>query len=167
MFILEDNRSKLISRSKTAEREKDGKTRYQKRVRSRVESSNRQYNEIDMNKLFRQDILDLNIHIIGETDKYVVKIKFGGILDALHSLLQAGNSFDLRIMTKAIVQAFNRNDVYISCDCPDFFYRFGYYATVNNINSGEPQLIPSKETNPDDVLGPGCKHVMLVLANTI
>lgn len=45
-------------------------------------------------------------------------------------------------------------------------YRFGYYATVNKFNEGEPQLIPSKQTNPDDELGSACKHVLLVLSNT-
>ena len=166
MNILEDNRNKLISRSKSAEREKDGKTRYQKRLKSKVVNSNKQYNQLDMNKLFKQGILDVTIHIIGETDNYDVKIKFGGILDSIHSLLRNNEIIDLRIITRAIIIAFNKEDVYISCSCPDFFYRFGYYATVNKINSGEPQLIPSKETNPNDNLGPGCKHSLIVLANT-
>ena len=36
MFITEDKRTQLISKSKSAEKEKDGKTRYQKRVKSKV-----------------------------------------------------------------------------------------------------------------------------------
>ena len=80
--------------------------------------------------------------------------------------LKNNEELDLRLIIKALTMTFNQDDVYVSCNCPDFFYRFGYYATLNKINSGEPQLIPSKETNPDDDLGPACKHTLLVLANT-
>ena len=45
-------------------------------------------------------------------------------------------------------------------------YRYGYYATKNNISSLAPQNIPSDITNPDDSLGSGCKHILLVLSNT-
>lgn len=51
-------------------------------------------------------------------------------------------------------------------NCEDYFYRFGYWNTVTKINTGEPQLIPSDTTNPKNTLGPGCKHLMLVLSNT-
>ena len=41
-----------------------------------------------------------------------------------------------------------------------------YFATKKDINSGTPELRPSKITNPDDDLGDGCKHSLLVLSNT-
>ena len=44
--------------------------------------------------------------------------------------------------------------------------RFNFYATVNNINSGEAENRKSEITNPDDSLGIGCKHILLVLTNT-
>ena len=61
---------------------------------------------------------------------------------------------------------FNKADVFISCTCSDFKYRFQYYATVNDLNSGTPETRPSDITNPDDSLGSGCKHILLVLNNT-
>lgn len=61
---------------------------------------------------------------------------------------------------------FNRGDVYINCSCPDFSYRYAYYASRNDINSGAPENRPSDETNPDDKLGSGCKHALCVLSNT-
>lgn len=70
------------------------------------------------------------------------------------------------MITKALIMGFNRNDVYIHCDCPDFKYRYGFYATRNKINSGEVENRPSNQTNPDDKLGSGCKHILLVLTNT-
>lgn len=64
----------------------------------------------------------------------------------------------------AIKQCLNREDVYIHCSCPDFKYRFAYWSTVNNYNSGEPQPSNGKKIrNPNDSLGSGCKHCLLVL----
>ena len=52
--LLEKSRNELISQSKQGKRENgDGKTRYEKRVKSRVSSSNKSYNKIDMNQLFK------------------------------------------------------------------------------------------------------------------
>lgn len=119
-----------------------------------------------MNKLFKEDILTVNISVKGETDDYTVKISFGGFLDILKGLVN-GNKEDLNLrnITRALVTGFNQDDVYIFCSCPDFHYRFGYWATRNKLTSGEPEDRPSDITNPDDKLGSGCKHILLVLSN--
>ena len=169
MFIHlnEDSRAQLVARSKTGKREKDGKTRYEKRLKSKVATSTKQYNKINMNELFKNGIVTIGIEVKGETDDYIVTMSYGGVLDELRNLLKRNNDLlDLKSVIKALVIAFNKNDVYIRCTCPDFFYRFGYWATKNNIISGDVQLIPSDETNPKDDLGPACKHVLLVLSNT-
>lgn len=169
MLILnEASRNELVSQAKRGEREKgDGKTRFEKRLKSRLSSSVREYNELDMNSLFKDNIININIPVKGETDNYIVKISYGGFLDILREQLEKNNDvLDLRIVIRSLIIGFNKGDVYISCSCPDFFFRFGYWATINKINSGEAQLIPSDETNPNDKLGPGCKHILLALANT-
>lgn len=163
MIINEDSRQELVAKSKRSQK---GLQRYKKRLKSRILSSVKEFNQIDMNQLFKDNIITIKIKIHGETDDYLVKISYGGVLDEIKRLLQPDQNIDLSILIRALINAFNRNDVYISCNCPDFYYRYGFYATVNKINSGEPQLIPSKETNPDDTLGSGCKHILLVLANT-
>ena len=119
-----------------------------------------------MNKLFKEDILTVNISVKGETDDYTVKISFGGFLDILKDLVK-GNQEDLNLrnITRALVTGFNKDDVYIFCSCPDFHYRFGYWATKNKLTSGEPEDRPSNITNPKDSLGSGCKHILLVLSN--
>lgn len=165
--LVEDSRTELVSRSKRAEREKDGKTRFQKRLKSHIASSTRQYNKIDMNQLFKEDIINIGIEIKGETNNYIVGISFGGFLEELQRELKKNNDIlDLRIIIRALITCFNRNDVYIRCSCEDFFYRFGYWATKNKIITGEKQDIPSDKTNPNDKLGAGCKHTLLVLNNT-
>lgn len=119
-----------------------------------------------MNKLFKENILDVNIPVQGETDKYTVKISFGGVLDQLHKQLKTADELNLKIIIRALLSCFNDKDVRISCSCPDWYYRFSYVATLNNTNSGEPQTIPAPITNPNDDKGSGCKHTCLALSNT-
>ncbi|MGM9544320.1 MAG: hypothetical protein ACI3T9_04990 [Romboutsia timonensis] len=166
--LLEDSRSQLISKGRSAEREKgDGKTRYEKRVKSRVAPSTRQYNQINMNQLFKDNILTVNIEVKGETNDYIVTISFGGFLDEVKSQLKKLKleEINLRLITRALVNSFNSENVYLRCSCPDFHYRAGYWTTKDNIIYGEPENRPSSITNPSNKLGPGCKHVMLVLSN--
>lgn len=119
-----------------------------------------------MNKLFKEDILTVNISVKGETDDYTVKISFGGFLDILKGFVDNNrDDLNLRNITRALITGFNQDDVYIFCSCPDFHYRFGYWATKNNLTSGEPETRPSDITNPTDSLGSGCKHILLVLSN--
>lgn len=168
MFINEDTRNQLVAKSRQGKRERDGKTRYQKRLKSRVASSNKQYNRINMNQLFKNNILTISIEVRGETDNYLVTISYGGFLDELRSELKRYNTeqIELRHIVRALVISFNKDNVYIRCTCPDFRYRFGFWATKNDVIVGEPELRLSDETNPNDDLGSGCKHIMLVLSNT-
>lgn len=167
MAILnEDKRSELISRGRRGEKEKgDGKNRYEKRINSRVASTVKEFNQIDMESLFKYSILTVNIPVQGETDNYLVRIKFGGFLDELHKILKQTNKFDLKSTTRALINCFDRDDVYIHCTCPDWQYRMSFWASMSKITSGAPENRPSKITNPRNSLGPGCKHVMLVLSN--
>lgn len=169
-LLLEDKRSQLLSRSKTGEpyvpwNQFKGKNRYQRRLYSRLASSVKNFNSIDMNKLFKDDILDVDIDVKGETNVYVVRISFGGFLDELHNFLKT-QELDRKIIAKALARAFNADQVYINCTCPDFRYRGKYWATKNNILIGAPETRPSDITNPNDTKGPGCKHITLALSDS-
>lgn len=309
-FLFEDSRNQLISRGKSGQNYKDqskGKNRFQRRTKSRISASVREYNSIDMNKFFKDNILDVNIVVQGETNKYEVKISFGNILDTLSREIERANTINPRIVIRALTSCFNNGNVYIHCsclhpdtkiklldgtspavselknrfdsgetlyaysvdkkgdfkpgkiekvwitkttsefikvtldnnkeiittpdhlymlrdgsyrmasdltigqslmpmcfvtsiehvtvldtpvydikvkdypnflvdagvilhNCPDWRYRFDYYANINQLTSetktDDPLNRPSKITNPNDKLGPGCKHVLLVLSNT-
>lgn len=163
-ILTEVSRNQLISKSKASR--DGGKKRFARRVKSKVANSVREYNALDMNKLFKENVLTVNIKVHGETDEYVVRMSFGGFLDILRDQLERNNNqLDLRTISRALVIGFNKDDVYINCSCPDFRYRFGYWATRNDINSGAPENRPSNITNPSDKLGSACKHVLLVLSN--
>ena len=163
--IDEASRNQLLSKSRSSIK---GKQRYNKRNKSHIANTVREYNNIDMDKLFKKNILSVNISVHGETDDYVVRISFGGFLDILRKELKAnGEKLDLRVIIRALITGFNQDDVYIHCSCPDHKYRFAYWSTKNDYNSGEPQYSNGKWIrNPDDSLGSACKHVLLVLGNT-
>lgn len=163
--LTEDSRSKLLSKSKQSDK---GFQRFKNRVKSRVANSVKQYNSIDMNKLFKDDILTVDVNVKGETDSYIVKISFGGFCELLKDQIEKQNGrLDFKAVTRALILGFNKDDVYIKCSCPDAQYRFAYWQSKNNIISGEEkETRPSNITNPDDNLGSACKHVLLVLSNT-
>lgn len=171
--LNEDKRQELINKSKHADNyvtdQSKGKNRYQRRVHSKVLNSVQEFNSIDMNSLFKDNILTVNVNVQGETDNYVVQIKFGGILDEIHDQLQRNNQkFDLKVVMRALIAAFNSDNVYIHCSCPDWNYRFSYWSRVNDISS-DPSIEQTNNgmeiVNPNDTKGRGCKHSLLVLSN--
>lgn len=170
-ILLEDRRSQLLSKSKSGRNyspmnQHKGKNRYQRRLKSRIGSSRKNFNAIDMDKIFKDDILDVTLDVIGETDTYKVRVSFYGLLDELHKFIKPKGSdyiLDRRDIARSLTRAFNTNDVYSRCSCADFKYRFSYWCTRNNTIIGDPETRPSDETNPNDDLGSGCKHINLVL----
>ena len=169
--LYEDSRSQLLSKSKKGDNyvpsnQSKGKNRYERRLHSKVFHSVKDYNNINMNRLFKDNILDVNVSVHGETNDYSVKMSFGGFLDSLHRELKKNNdTLNLRVVSRALTSAFNSDNVYVHCSCPDWQYRFSYWATKNSITSGQAELRPANITNPGDTKGSGCKHVMLVLSN--
>jgi len=168
--LNEDSRSSLLSKSKSSgiynpNNQNLGKNRYNRRTHSRMAPSVQEYNQINMNKLFKDNILDVNIKVNGETDNYTVRISFGGFLDHLKRQLISDETIDSRKVTRALIATFNGDDVYVRCDCPDFKYRQAYWLSKANAIAGDPETRPSDETNPNDTAGRGCKHILLCLAN--
>ena len=172
--LNEDKRQELINKSKHADNyvtdQSKGKNRYQRRLHSKILSSVKEFNSIDMNKFFKDNILVVNVNVQGETDNYLVQIKFGGILDEINDQLErvSSDKIDLRVITRALVSAFNSDNVYIHCSCPDWTYRFSYWSRVNDISS-DPSIEQTNNgmeiVNPNDTKGRGCKHVLLVISN--
>ena len=115
--ILEASRNDLLTKSKASNK---GRQRFKRRVKSKVANQVKQFNSIDMNKLFKDGILTVNVAVKGETDDYVVKMSFGGFLDLLRKEIRKDEEVDLRAITRALINGFNKDDVYIHCSCPDF-----------------------------------------------
>ena len=81
-----------------------------------------------MDQFFKQDILTIGIQVKGETDNYIVSLSYGGVLEALRQEIKRNidNKLELRNIVRALIIAFNREEVFIKCTCPDWQYRFGY-----------------------------------------
>ena len=161
--LVEDTKSQLINKQKSTPK---GLWRFNRRNKSSVKNYVKEMNNIDMNNLFKNGIFSINIPVKGETNDYYVRISFGGFLEVIHDQLKIFNDkFDLRVIIKTLQICYNRDDVFIHCSCPDWKYRYAYWATKGRLNSGNPEIRPSNITNPDNSIGVGCKHVMLVLNN--
>lgn len=171
IHINEVHKASLVAKSASNQRLRN-------RTKVSVIKSAHSMDRIDMNKLFKKDIFECIIPIRGETDNYDVTISFGGVVKRVRELLKTqlahttrrGNydpvaSLTFNIWVQALKKAFDREDVYMACTCPDFKYRFRYWATRNKYNSTYSELRPANITNPNDSLGSGCKHTLNVLKN--
>lgn len=173
-LLLEKTRQDLISKSKkgrdySPKNQARGKNRWERRRYSQIANSVRDYNNIDMDSFWKGDILDFKIKVHGETDDYVVSITFEKILDELQREVKANNNkLEFKCVLRALLNAFNGEDVYLSCTCKDWIYRFSHYATIDRYNAGIPEMRPNRFTwtNSQDDMGSACKHVNLVLSNT-
>ena len=172
MLLLEANRTSLISQSRNAGEYKNkerGKNRFERKKYSKIANAVRAYNEIDMNSLFKQDILLVNIPVIGENDEYTVTIKLEGVIGEIHkNIKNNGNKLEYRTIIQALTKVFNTSDVYIKCTCPDATYRFAHWNILKNISVDDSSKDPGPGrgiVNPNDDKGRGCKHMLLVLAN--
>jgi len=172
-LLLEVSRRDLINKSKkgasySPKNQALGRNRWERKKWSRVANTTREFNSIDMNTFFKKDILIVNVPVKGETNDYIVKIKFEGVVNEIQKNVQANNNkLDYRIISQALSRVFNSGDVYINCNCPDFKFRFNHWSTVQGYSSGKPENRPNRFTwtNSQDNMGSACKHGNLVLSN--
>jgi hypothetical protein len=168
----EATRNQLIAQSRNVGRYKDtsrGMTRMERKKYSKVANAVKNYNAIDMNQLFKQDILQVNIPVVGETDEYTVTIKLEGVVAELQKNIKNNqNKFEFRTIIQALTKVFNTSDVWVKCSCPDFKYRFAHWNIIKNVSVDDSSKDPGPGkgiVNPNDDKGRGCKHVLLVLSN--
>ena len=170
--LHEDTRTMLVSKSRNAGSYIDqsrGKNRFERKKLSKIAKTVKQYNQIDMNKFFKDDILEVKIPVQGETDQYTVSIRLAGIVNEIAKNIKNNqNKFEYRTVIQAITKVFNTGNVYVKCNCDDYKYRFAHWNIVNNVSFDDSASDPGPGKgirNPNDDKGRGCKHVLLVLAN--
>lgn len=170
--LTEANRTSLIAQSRNAgsyKNQERGKNRFERKKYSKIANAVKSYNQIDMNKLFKQDILQVNIPVVGENDEYIVTVKIEGVVAEMQkNIKNNGNKMEFRTIIQALTKVFNTTDVYIKCTCADFKYRFAHWNIVKNVSVDDSSQDPGPGkgiTNPNDDKGRGCKHILLVLAN--
>lgn len=170
--LTEDTRVVLVNKSKTTGPYKNqmrGKNRFERKKHSQIAKTVKQYNKIDMNKLFKEDILEVSIPVIGETDNYTVNIRLEGIVKELAKNIKSNkNQLEFKTVVQSITKIFNSGNVWVKCSCPDYKYRFAHWNIVNRVSVDDTSKDPGPGKgirNPKDQLGRGCKHVLLCLAN--
>jgi hypothetical protein len=168
----EATRTQLVAQSRNVGQYKDtsrGRNRLERKKYSKVVNSVKAFNSIDMNKLFKQDILQVNIPIVGETDEYTVTIKIEGVVAEMQkNIKNSGNKMEFRTIIQSLTKVFNTTDVYVKCSCPDFKYRFAHWNIVKNVSVDDSSNDPGPGrgiVNPNDDKGRGCKHILLILSN--
>ena len=171
-ILLEDSRATLVNKSRNAGQYKNqtqGKNRFERKRLSKIANAVKAYNKIDMNKLFKEDTLIVNIPVIGETDQYTVTIKMEGVISEIaKNIKNNNNKLEYKTILQALTKVFNTANVYVKCTCDDYKYRFAHWNIINNVSVDDTAQDPGPGKgirNPKDDMGRGCKHILLVLAN--
>ena len=168
----EATRTQLVAQSRNVGQYKDtsrGRTRFERKKYSKVVNSVKAFNSINMNSVFKQDILQVDIPIVGETDEYTVTIKLDGVIAEIQkNIKNNGNKFEYRTIIQALTKVFNTTDVYVKCTCPDYKYRFAHWNIIKNVSADGSSQDPGPGkgiVNPNDDKGRGCKHILVCLSN--
>ena len=170
--LHEDSRTLLVSKSRSVGPYKNqlrGKNRFERKKHSQIAKTVKQYNKIDMNKLFKEDILEVAIPVVGETDSYTVNFRLEGVVAEIARNIKTNkNKLEFKTVVQSLTKIFNSANVFVKCSCPDYKYRFAHWNIVNRVSVDDTSKDPGPGKgirNPDDKLGRGCKHVLLCLAN--
>lgn len=102
---------------------------------------------------------------IGEGEhQYVVTCHISGIMKLIRQELDKFDAVlpDRPLVYRALRKAVDTSNIYIDCTCPDFRYRFAYWATRQDYKYGKAESRPSNITNPNNT-GSVCKHVTAAL----
>lgn len=168
--LKEDTRNILISKSRNADPYKynvRGKNRFERKKYSKVAKTVKQFNDINMNELFKQDILTITIPVTGETANYNVNIRMEGVVAEIHKNIKSNNNkLEFRTVIQALTKVFNTANIKVKCQCPDFKYRYQHALIINNNNIDGTDKDPGPgHTGMANTKGQGCKHILLCLNN--
>lgn len=159
--ILEVDRQNLVGKTKA-----QSPARYNKRKNYGTGTKM----VVDFNRLLSDDILVAEVpihHKTADGHDYFCVISYAGVLYYLLDIAwsQPKPNVTLQTVTRAITKAIDNSDIQVYCSCPDFKYRYAYWATEHGYMIGEPETRPAKIRNPNDNIGSFCKHLTMLLSN--
>lgn len=166
--INEVKRSELLNISKNGSFYKDKAkgNRWLRKNNCKIANKVSDYNKIDMNSLWKDNVLRFEVKVQGETDEYNIQIQFSNLWSKMqYYLKQNKNKLDRDLMTKVLMDSLNSSDIKLNCSCPDFKYRLAFWASKNGFKSGYKELRPTTITNPNNSDGALCKHIIYALNN--
>jgi hypothetical protein len=154
--LNEVTRWDIIRRSKIESPERFQKQRFYKA---------KDFNNVDFEDLFTTDTFTWSSRV----GDYVVTISFEGAFANLYNVVGSWSGknrwkrLDLKLLTNCLSKALDEEDLYIACTCPDFKYRFDFWATKAGCKYGTKQNRPPTVRNVKNNKGYCCKHILAVL----
>ena len=162
-LLLEANRQQLLQKSRKGQNyspknQANGKNRYDRRLKSSISATVRDYNMIQMDPLFKRDILEFKIPVMGETDVYTVDVRVDGLLAEIRKQLMANKgTLEFKVILQSLMKVLNIGNVYIGCNClhPDTKIKLldGTTPTVKEMcdrfEAGEKLWVYSTDNNGD------------------
>lgn len=122
-ILNEANRQQLLQKSRKAKNyvpsnQYKGRNRFERRTKSSISATVRDYNMIQMDPLFKRDILEFKIPVMGETDVYVVDVRVDGLLAEIRKQLMANKgTLEFKVVLQSLMKVLNIGNVYIGCNC--------------------------------------------------
>jgi hypothetical protein len=156
---MEVTRWEILRRS-----QRESPARYQKKANY----SPKDFKNVDFEELFENNTFTWSTRVHGASN-YIVTISFEGPFDLLKYELKGlrgknrWKRITLPIVTNALSRALDTEDLYVDCSCPDFVYRFGFWATQADCKYGTPQNRAPKVRNVYNNKGYCCKHILAIL----
>lgn len=154
-LLLEKNRQELLNKQKRETPERV------QRAKSYIVS---QIN-IDANALLN-DWLVITTTISGNSHMYTDSIAFKNVMTDLIQLakIDSKHYVNSKLIIRSIKRSLDKQDIYISCDCDDFKFRYDYHATQGKFKWGKLQNSNGKGIrNPHNDIGCMCKHLYALL----
>ena len=125
----------------------------------------RDFNNVDFKDLFENN----NFTWSSRVGDYIVTLSFEGAFDILRWKTKSFNGTNRwkrithRMLVECLSEALDRRDLYIDCSCPDFVFRFSYWATKAKCKYGLQQNTAPKVRNVKNNKGYCCKHILATL----
>lgn len=115
---------------------------------------------------FLNNWLVIKCNINGNSSSYTDVIAFEGVFTDLIEVIKELSSHvvNSKSIIKSIHASLDKNDIYLSCDCADFKYRYDYWSTQGKFKWGKLQNSNGdKIRNPHNDMGSMCKHLYALL----
>lgn len=154
-LLLEKNRQELLSKQKRETPE---------RIERAGAYSVSQIN-IDPTALL-SDWLVITTNISGNSHTYTDSIAFKNVMTDLIEIAKVDSKHyvNSKLIIRSIKRSLDKQDIYISCDCDDFKFRYDYWATQGKFKWGKLQNSNGKGIrNPHNDMGCMCKHLYALL----
>ena len=164
MFYVKDNKTPLneVTRWDILRRsQRESPARFQKRKFYRAKD----FDNVDFGYLFTDDEFVWSSRV----GDYIVTIAFEGAFELLKYQIKSWNGVNRwkritqQLLTNVLSKALDEEDLYVNCTCPDFTYRFAYWATKADCKYGSPQNTAPTVRNTKNNKGYVCKHILSVL----